>query len=530
MNYRPDVVLIAPRLHTMTDALPKGPTAIAISGGRIVRMAPASAAQDWTAQQIVQLPSDSTLVPGLVDSHSHPVSGLALTEGVDLSGCSDFADARRRIANEASRGGTRGWVLGWGLDPNLFEAGLLPHRNNIDDVTGTLPGLIRLADAHSALANTTALQLAHIGVTDGRDHPDIIREPGGAPTGLLQEFEALSLVEEHIPAEPETARRGRLTQLLHQMAASGLTAAFAMDASDDPEGLLTAIEAGGHLPVKLRLSPWCMPEQTVEEITTRLGRHGRRWCIEGVKLFLDGTIDNGTAWLESPDQFGQSTKSTWSDPEAYAERVLWFDEHNIPTATHAIGDAAIAHALKILHRQLLRTHHRIEHLETMPLETVRLLAHPRIAASVQPTHCTHFTSADSKDNWSVRLGRQRADTGWRTRDILNMGATLALGSDWPIAPFAPLATMADAQLRRVAGCPEQSPIHPEQGLTAREALAGYTTSAHASIGRSGGVVSVGAEADITVLDRDPLTTPPDELLETRVLATMVDGTFSHRTV
>ncbi|MGN6762438.1 MAG: amidohydrolase [Leifsonia sp.] len=531
MNYKPDLVLITPHLHTMTHALPQGSTAIAISDGRIVRIASANTAHEWAARDLVALPPGSTLLPGLVDSHTHPIMGLALTEGIDLSGARDLSEARDLIAAEAQRGGTRGWVLGWGLDPNLFGAGNAPHRRSIEDATGNVPAFIRLFDAHSALVNQAAIDLAHLeSTTTLPAGAEVVHDAYGSPTGLLQEFAAMSLVESQIPKETEQDRKARLFELLQKMAASGLTAGFAMDALDDPEQLLASAEQDGDLPIKLRLSPWVMPTDDLHAIVERLGRHGRRWRIEGVKLFLDGTIDNGTAWLDAPDHYGQSRESTWSDPEAYARCVLALDAMRIPTATHAIGDAAVAHALDVLHRTLLNAHHRIEHLETMPIETVRLLAHPRIAASMQPTHCTHFTNADHSDNWSIRLGRQRADEGWRTRDILNLGATLALGSDWPIAPFPPLTTMADAQLRRIAGRPELAPSHPEQGLTAREALAGYTTSAHASIGETGGTITVGAAADFTVLDRDPLTTPPDELAEANVLMALVDRTFSHRII
>lgn len=286
-----------------------------------------------------------------------------------------------------------------------------------------------------------------------------------------------------------------------------------MDALDGPEELLAAIESSRELPIKLRLSPWCEASDSPETVMSRLGASGRRWRVEGIKLFLDGTIDNGTAWLEAPDLYGQSRKSTWSDPEDYAKRVLQFDELGIPTATHAIGDAAVAHALEVLHRKLLKTHHRIEHIETVPIETARLLAHPRIAASMQPAHCTHFTEADQTDNWSIRLGTERADRGWRTRDILSLGATLALGSDWPIAPYPPLSNMADAQLRRIAGAPGRMPNHAEQGLTARESLIGYTRDAYASIGEIGGVISLGA--DVTVVNIDPLTAEAFDSAERR---------------
>src|SRR5262249_6823701 len=120
--------------------------------------------------------------------------------------------------------------------------------------------------------------------------------------------------------------------------------------------------------------------------------------------------------------------------------------------------------------------HRIEHIETLPSDQVPRFAELGVVASMQPTHATDYTRADHSDNWSRRLGDQRASRAWRCRDILEAGATLALGSDWPIAPYDPRGVIAAAQLRRPPGRPDLGPVRPDQALTARQALHGYTTA------------------------------------------------------
>ncbi|MFH5243021.1 amidohydrolase family protein [Antrihabitans spumae] len=111
------------------------------------------------------------------------------------------------------------------------------------------------------------------------------------------------------------------------------------------------------------------------------------------------------------------------------------------------------------------------------------------------------------------------------------GGTLALGSDWPIAPYDARAIMADAQLRRPAGTPDVDPIGPAQTLTARMALEGYTTHAAAAAGQAAvaGRIAVGMHADLTAFAVDPLTAPPDELADAPVLLTVVAGGVGHRT-
>ena len=160
------------------------------------------------------------------------------------------------------------------------------------------------------------------------------------------------------------------------MAAAGLTGGHAMDG--DGLDAYAALEAEGELPLRIRVAPWCQPDaadaDAVAGLVRAQGTGGRLWRVAGVKLFLDGTIDNGTAWLERPDSHGESDRAFWPDPD----------------------------------------------------DTVRRFAGRGVAASMQPTHCCEYTRADHTDNWSRRLGEQRAARGWRCRDLLESGP----GSSW----------------------------------------------------------------------------------------------------
>ncbi len=524
-----DLVLIADRLHSMTTA--EHSTAIGILGNKIAALGSPEAAKEWSAKTTLRFPEGATIVPGLVDAHSHPIMGLRITDGIDLSTAKSMDQVRALLGAEAQRGGTRGWLLGWGLDPNVFGSSGPPSVRAFDDLANGLPMFLRFFDGHAALANAYALRLAFLKDKDTNTPPESnLAGPSADQAGLLNEFEAMNFVERAIPIEENDSRRHRLLQLLSSMASSGLTGLHAMDALDGPEALLADIEERSELPLKMRVSPWCGPDDDIAYVVGRLGARGRRWHFAGVKLFLDGTIDNGTAWLNHPDVRGESRASSWPDPEAYAQRILQLDEAGIPTATHAIGDAAIGHVIDVLHRRPPKAHHRIEHLEAMPDFLIPRLASPRISASMQPTHCTHYTAADHSDNWSARMGQPRADWGWRTRDVLDSGAVLALGSDWPIAPYNPLAVMADAQLRRRAGEHSATPVRVGQAMTAYESLEGYTTKPPASIGDRGGMIRIGDPADLTILAADPLAINPDELAELNVHMTIVDGEVVHRSV
>lgn len=532
MTDRPaDLVLIADRIHTMAGD--DGATAVAVRGGRIVAVGGEGDMAGFTASgtRLLRYPG-ATIVPGLSDAHAHPVSGAGFAVGMDLRAVTSLPELRRELAAALAKLAPGDWLRGWGLDPSVWG----PERVTsapLDETVGSVPIFLRFFDAHSALANAAALRVA--GISGERTFPTGSRvdvDSDGMPTGLLLEAEAMQLVFDVLPREPIEDHADRVRHLLADMAASGLTSSQVMDFLDEPFDLLRLIEAEGDLPLRLRFSPWVEPKHTPEDWARFLewqGTGGRRWKIHGVKFFLDGTVDGGTAWLEAPDTHGQSTASVWSDPADYVEAVRFFAAHGVGTATHAIGDAAIRFALETIAQVpgggAEGPVHRIEHAETLPDALVGLFPASGAIASMQPTHCTHFVRADHTDNWSERLGPARAGRAWRTRSLAAAGVTLALGSDWPVAPFEPLAIMADAQLRRDVARPDVQPVAPEESLTALQALEAYTRGAAIAAGMADteGSIGVGKVADLTILAADPLAISPDELAGTAVLATVVGG-------
>jgi predicted amidohydrolase YtcJ len=308
-----------------------------------------------------------------------------------------------------------------------------------------------------------------------------------------------------------------------------------MDLLGDSRAVVAAAEDAQDLPLRLRFAPWCVPGVDADglaELVHLQGQGGRRWAVGGVKFMIDGTVDNGTAWLEQPDALGESTESFWPDPAEYARAVRTLAAAGVPTATHAIGDAGVRHALDALAGvdRPAAGPHRIEHIETLPSALIGAFVRQGVVASMQPTHCTHFTRADHTDNWSTRLGPERAGRAWRCRDLRDAGVPLVLGSDWPVAPFDPRRVLADAQLRRPAGEPAVVPVQPHQGLTPLMALQGYTTQAAWAAGEAAcsGRIAPGMRADLTALAVDPLQAPPDELADAPAVLTTVGGNIVHR--
>ncbi|MFI8767154.1 amidohydrolase [Streptomyces sp. NPDC053792] len=480
----------------------------------------------------------AVVTPGLVDGHLHPVTGAELTHGLDLSYCADLDDVREALAREVRALDRGQWLFGWGLDPNVF--GERPvDTASFDAVLDGVPSFLLLFDAHSALASRRALELAGVDGprTFDQASAEIVCDADGRPTGLLQEDAACELIERVAPRPTREESRQRLAAALRSMAAAGLTGGHAMDANGDSLALYGELDAAGELPLRLRVAPWCQPgtdADGVRALIEQQGTGGELWRVAGVKLFMDGTIDNGTAWLERPDCHGESTHAFWPDPEAYTRIVGELHRAGVATATHAIGDAAVRHVLDAVEKARTAggggVRHRVEHIETVPDDTLRRFAELGVLASMQPTHCCDFTRADHTDNWSRRLGEERAARAWRCRDLSDSGATVVLGSDWPIAPFPPLGVMAGARHRRPSRDLGQAPHGPEQALTPLEALRGMTTAAAYAAGEEheAGRLAVGYRADLTALGADPLATASTDLPDVPVRLTTVSGRVTFR--
>ncbi|MFJ9443723.1 amidohydrolase [Kitasatospora sp. NPDC101235] len=539
---RTSLVLLSARLLDPASGgfLPQ--TALAVVDGRIAALGDDRTIRGLAdpATTVIDL-KGAVVTPGLVDGHLHPAAGAELTHGLDLSGCTDLAKVRAALASEAGRLSPGAWLHAWGLDPNVFgdhpveSAALAPV---LDDI----PALLQLFDAHSVLASPRALELAGVDGPRSFDRTaEVVCDADGRPTGLLLEDAACELVERAAPRPTRAERRDRLAAALRAMAAHGLTGGHAMDADGDSLDLYTELDEAGRLPLRLRVAPWCRPgvdADGLRALVEQQGRGGRLWRVDGVKLFMDGTIDNGTAWLERPDCHGDSTHALWPDPAHYTHVIQELHRSGVPTATHAIGDAAVRHALDSIEKAASEgtphgaspVRHRIEHIETVPDPLVRRFAELGVVASMQPTHCCDFTRADHTDNWSRRLGEERADRAWRCRDLWDAGATVVLGSDWPIAPYPPLGVMAGARHRRPTRDLSQAPHNPGQALTAAEALLTMTANAAHAAGEEqlAGRITVGHRADLTVFAADPLTTPATELADLPVLLTVLDGRPTHR--
>jgi predicted amidohydrolase YtcJ len=531
---RIDLALVGARIRTLDDEQPAA-EALAVADGEIVAVGSETEIRELgAAAETIDL-HGAVIVPGLTDSHIHPLQGALDTRGADLQDLSSLEEVRDAVAAERRRCAPGEWVLGFGLEYDVFrESGI--RGELFEDVVEGSPALLLFMDLHTAVATPRALELAGVtGPQSFSENAEIVcRE--GAPTGELREWAAVATVERAMPQPTDAERYALHAAALRELAATGLTGGHAMDGTLATLDLLCELEANGDLVQRFVIPFTIVPESQPDDWDALLPHRddaGRRWRAGVAKFFIDGVIDAGTGWLYEPDTEGEGTLPFWPDPSHYRRAGATLPRAGFQCATHATGDRGVREALDA-YREAgappLRGRHRIEHIETLQPHDLPRFAAESVVASMQAQHML-WCEPDRSDNWSRRLGPERSAPGraFPIRSLRESGAVVALGSDWPVARFDPRLGLSAARLRRPPGQRERQP-YDDQTLDALAALAGYTTAAAATIGEETrlGRIRPGFAADLTVFADDPVECGPDELPELPVLLTVVDGEVVHR--
>jgi predicted amidohydrolase YtcJ len=528
-----NLVVLSARIRTLDVERPFA-SAVAIRGGEIVAVGDDGDARELLGPDTVVVDGRGmAIVPGLTDAHQHPFMGALETRGADLARAATVDEVRGRLAAERRRCGNGNWVTGHSLEYRVFDE-LRASGELFVDAVQDAPGLMTFFDFHTAIATPAALAAAGIdGPRRFDDASEIVCDDAGRPTGELRE-RAINLVESARPAVSAEERLQVVGAALAAMNRTGLTATHMMDGVLETPALCAELEARGLLTVRQVVPFTVEPTMSDDEIGAPIDagpQAGELWRSGWAKFFIDGVVETGTAWLESPDTHGRGTAPNWPDPERYATVVRRFAEAGWPSITHAIGDRAVRCALDAYRAAgaVSRGPHRVEHIETAQDDQIGRFAAEGVVASQQAIHL-QWMSADMTDPWSRSLGPERARRGFRLRDLRRSGAVLALGSDWPVAGYDPRQGMAWARLRRRPGDRDADAYLPAQRLTALEALEGYTTEAARAVNETGvaGRIAPGMRADLTAFAEDPADCDADDLPDLPVLMTVVGGRIVHR--
>lgn len=516
-------VYVAAKVRTLDPKRPFA-RALVVKGGKVAFVGERSDAVYAAGgdARVVEL-NDAVIVPGLVDAHAHLASlgrSLSLVRLSDAKSAEECV-ARMKAAGKESWQGD--WLMGRGWDQNDWAVKEFPTRAMLDAAFPDVPVWLSRVDGHAAWVNSKALALA--GVTEQVKDPvggKFVRDARGALTGVLVD-NAMDVVAAKIPAPTDAQVKQRLKAALEKCSSVGLTGVH--DAGMDLRTfqLLQQWDLVGALPLRM----YAMADGQGEEAKTFLDRgpyKGRHLAMRAVKFLADGALGSRGAALEAPysDEPG-STGLLLMSPEDLEARALAFHDRGFQVAVHAIGDKANAVVIDVLGRLEKRTpgsRHRVEHAQILSGADVSRLAQANLVASFQPTHAT------SDMPWAeARVGKERIRFAYAWHSVLDAGAKVAFGSDFPVEDPEPLMGLYAARTRQdAAGKPEGGWL-PEQRVSGEEALRGFTTGAAWAEFAEGsrGLLKEGFDADFVALSADPVDDAPAKLLSAKVLLTVSDG-------
>ena len=481
----------------------------------------------------------ATVLPGFVDGHAHVVGTGEAAEQVSLWGANTLEEIQHRIAVWARANPDAPRVLATGWKHGDIPGGL-PDRAMLDAVVADRPVYAQTYDFHSIWLNTAALAECCIdGSTVSPPGGEVHHDAAGAPTGLVDETAMHHLVWPVLDGFQTDADRDRaLRAVLAAYAASGVVGSTEMALGEADLAALQRADAAGALTARIaafwRVQPTGDEEANLAQVRRTVALAAEESTpflrVTGIKVMVDGTIDGCTAALGHPYVDGSNADPVWSLDELVPV-VTAADAAGLQVAMHAIGDEAIRVAIGAVEQAVAANgprerRHRIEHLEVVDRADIERLAALGITASMQPVHA----DPAGQENWRRVLGDDRVERGFPWPEMTEAGATLVLGTDSPTAPHAPLPNMFIAATRRSALDPTLPANVPTLALPLAEAVTHATRDA-AWASRSEhwhGRLTEGLYADFVVLDRDIFSRPLEELLETRVLRTVVGGRAVHR--
>ncbi len=527
-------VFVGDRAETMAQA-------VAVRDGRVVAAGTDAQVRRFAGPrtQVVEL-GGRLVTPGFNDAHVHFAAGGAALLAVDLQGTTSLAEIERRVAAAAAQAQPGEWIQGRGWDHTRLPQSELgpggwPTKASLDRAAPNNPVILSRVDGHTSWANTAALRIA--GVTRETANPEggeIVRDAGGEATGILKES-AEGLVSRHVPA-PTTAQVRRAVRAALDLAARTGVTSVQTDASGADVAVYRELRQRDSLTV--RVYAWHPLDMRVIQAMRGLGvtaGFGDEWLRMGmVKGYTDGTLGSRTAFMLEPFSDDVSTRGLPQYSDAQLDSlVAAADAAGLQVILHAIGDAANRQALDAFERAARANgprerRHRVEHAQVVDHADIVRFRSLGVIASMQPTHAT------SDMRWAeTRIGHARAVEGaYSWRSMLDAGATVVFGTDFPVEPLEPVQGIYSAvtrQSREEPGVPPGGWL-PEQRLKRGEAIRLYTAaSAYGEWQeKEKGTLEPGMLADLVVWDRDLLTIPEIDILKAVPTMTVVGGKIVYR--
>ncbi len=504
-----DLVVTGGRVFTSAKGNPWA-RAFAVRGERIVAVGTESQAERWAGRRTRRLDvRDRLVVPGFIDAHAHLSDAAGELGWTDLAGTRSLEDALDRLRASASRIASGDWVVGGGWDEAKWAERRYPTREDLDRASVDHAVVARRVDCHMGCVNSRALERAE----DLRGLRGFEVDASGRPTGVLKE-DAFAAFEKRFEAGEAGIAKGlaSVARMAHRL---GITSIHDIVSLDAWRAYQRVHHAG-----TLRLRVYAMPRDSLLPSLAASGLMtglGDSWLRLGaIKVFSDGSLGAYTAALREEYQGRPGDRGMLVHSPEELHRILETAHRaGFQTATHALGDEAIAQVVRTLEDVQVSqprkdARHRIEHYELPDEDLLRRTKAAGLLVCAQPNFIGQWSGPG--DVYETRLGRERASRNNPYRRILRHRIPLSFGSDG--MPYGPLYGIHSA----VNGFFEDQRIPVEDAFRAYTAAGAFASFQE----KEKGTLEAGKLADFVVLDGRPFD-EPGRIRSCRVRSTWIGG-------
>lgn len=507
--------------------------AVAIAGEQIVAVGPLAEVERLARPHTrVDDLGGATVLPGLIDAHTHMLNTGALLRNVQLYDCRSIGEILDRVRARAAATAPGEWIVGRGWDESLLAERRYPTRRELDDAAPDHPVVLNRV-WNKLVCNSRALALAGIGRTTPQPSGEAYAggfdvDAAGEPTGLFRD-NAKQMILAHVPPLARAERVDVIAEACRAYNAVGVTTIADPGLTPEEFGSYAACRIDDRLTVRahLMVGAWGFypPGLDYHAIIAGLGVPAgfgdARLRYDAVKFMVDGGIGDRTAAVSVP-YVGGGTGTFIVPPDQLRAEIRWCHDRDWPVECHVCGDraqAAVVDAIVAAQEASPkpRLRHRVHHAYMPNDETVAKMAAYGIPAVIQPGFLHGLG-----ESYIASLGMERAGAMIPARRYLDAGVPLAGSSDSPVADYNPFVGIWAAIARQTAA---GTIFDPSQSLAREEAIRLYTTGAAFAIREEStrGMIAPGMLADLVALDRDILTCPTDDIRAITPHRTIVGG-------
>ena len=505
---------------------------VRIDGEKIVELDGSSHRGD----EIVDL-QGGFLAPAFMDGHAHPLFGGRESQGPLVNGLQPVAEMVAEVKRFAEANPNKPWIIGGAYEAAAVTGGDF-LASWLDEVVNNRPVVLQAVDHHTIWVNSKAIEVA--GITAATVDPDggtIARNPDGTARGTLREPSAMELIMKHAPVRTIEDDVAAIAWASDRYLESGVTAAVDAWVTPGMAEAYIAADKSGALKIDMDLYMLAQPDSWRDNIAyfgrirdeiKALGPKSKLAC-KTIKIIGDGALSAGTAALLHPylDDPTSAGLLIWDDDEVLDAAVL-FDSQGYQLHMHAIGDAAVRQALDTIEK-VLRINPKwdrrpvIVHAQLIDSHDLPRFAQLGVIANFQPLWM--YLDPMNKELIAPRIGDERNNRQYQLASMVKSGARISYGSDWPVTSYLPLLALAVPTHRQSPDRAPASGWSPQESVSVEESLSFYTEGvAYQGFNeKCFGQIAVGMQADLVILEENPLEVAPHDVAGIKIRAVYKSG-------